>query len=1100
MAIYRKGKATLDDKGVIRGEGTKWKSKLSLIRSGATVIFATNPVKFAVISEVIDDVTIQAVGMGKDTVSTMSDYVILIHDSLTVDGLAQDVAETLRYYQGKENQFAHFIEVVQTLDPDKLKELIAQITEQNDKFQENFGEVKRLAIEVQQNTDKVEQHVSDMQGLKSEVTNLRNQTEGFAHSAQESVTLAQGEVTKAAGHAQDALRDAGVARAEAVKAKSEADRAETILTNGNEQFNQVVQSSKAEITQQTETSKQEIAGSAQAEVDRAKEQADRAKAEADRAEDMAHQFDVAGLMRADKNLSDLVDKAQARKNLGVDNIRHDELETKMLSKSGVFWFSLRNAEGRPWGVWDSGKGQWVALGIEQGGTGAVNVLQARENLKIDRFKQDLNMTRIKSADDKTELRIGQDDWYVYRDSNDSEKGYVALGIQGGGTGGRSADEARENLEVDRLVQQDGATLIGNPTGHRLVVKDNGEWGAVDASGAWDELALTKGGTGANSAAGARKNLEVDRLVQSGTSTSLGKAGGNRLAVNDGGEWGALDGSNNWIALAIGKGGTGAKDAAGARNNLEALYFKRTALGASDNLNNISGFDKVGIYYNAANANATTANNYPVQFAGVLVVLSARGNGVEQTMQYYYPYIQPEMYYVRYYNKQGSAWSWSKWERYESADYLRGDAGLTTTGVLGPANANDLRKNCFFAGAGSDSQNYKLPYSPGIAMRRVNTTTQLQIDGGNGTIWTRASVDGGAWTEWKAAAMLQSSPTFTGGSISVDGNGKTARMGSGSSDIYVANLKSNKYLQLKDDGSLQYDSKHIMHHNLNYTAGIYDVTLKTFRITANGNNLHLKATTNTNPQVFLAGFNSGDTRLYWMGCGTNDNAVTLRSDIGGNQIKLLSDGAINLETAAGAKNIYAYADNFIVRKGSRAFSYNNRGTSSQDGQIYLWGASGRPDVIEFGFSSGYGFYIQRNTDNSRLLQVNGKVQCTSLVQGSDRDLKEDIETIQNATESLRKMNGYTYTLKSDGMPYAGVIAQEVMEALPEAISGGVNYVDLPGPTANGEPLQGEERYLGVDYSAVTGLLVQVCRESDDRITKLEAEVAELKELVSQLLNK
>ncbi|GHM06713.1 hypothetical protein ECZU41_13810 [Escherichia coli] len=44
--------------------------------------------------------------------------------------------------------------------------------------------------------------------------------------------------------------------------------------------------------------------------------------------------------------------------------------------------------------------------------------------------------------------------------------------------------------------------------------------------------------------------------------------------------------------------------------------------------------------------------------------------------------------------------------------------------------------------------------------------------------------------------------------------------------------------------------------------------------------------------------------------------------------------------------------------------------------------------------------------------------------SDRDLKDNIQVIDNATDRIRKMNGYTYTLKENGMPYAGVIAQKL----------------------------------------------------------------------------
>lgn len=85
------------------------------------------------------------------------------------------------------------------------------------------------------------------------------------------------------------------------------------------------------------------------------------------------------------------------------------------------------------------------------------------------------------------------------------------------------------------------------------------------------LPVNQGGTGGKTLAAAKTNLDVDRLVQGSTSTTVGKSAGNRLAVNDGGEWGALDGSNNWIALAVAKGGTGGRTAEEARNGLQLGY-------------------------------------------------------------------------------------------------------------------------------------------------------------------------------------------------------------------------------------------------------------------------------------------------------------------------------------------------------------------------------------------------------------------------------------------------------------------------------------------------------------------------------------------------
>lgn len=163
-------------------------------------------------------------------------------------------------------------------------------------------------------------------------------------------------------------------------------------------------------------------------------------------------------------------------------------------------------------------------------------------------------------------------------------------------------------------------------------------------------------------------------------------------------------------------------------------------------------------------------------------------------------------------------------------------------------------------------------------------------------------------------------------------------------------------------------------------------------------------------------------------------------------------------------------------------------------VQAWGnGSDRKSVFEVKVSSGYIFYAQKNGDNSRNLQVAGSINCTTLNQSSDRDLKENIQVISGATEALRKMSGYTYTMKSDGMPYAGVIAQEVMEAIPEAVGSFTHYgEELQGPTVDGNELREETRYLNVDYAAVTGLLVQVARETDDRVTALEEENTTLRE--------
>lgn len=223
-------------------------------------------------------------------------------------------------------------------------------------------------------------------------------------------------------------------------------------------------------------------------------------------------------------------------------------------------------------------------------------------------------------------------------------------------------------------------------------------------------------------------------------------------------------------------------------------------------------------------------------------------------------------------------------------------------------------------------------------------------------------------------------------------------------------------------------------------------------------------------------------------------VLLNGDDGA--VQLLS-GTVNGATAQALTinkdEVNSTAD-LVIRKqtgtGNR-FVLQNAGNAELPFSVSVWGSSTRQNVFEVATSAAYLFYAQK-TSAGQLFDVNGAINCTTLNQSSDRDLKDDILVISDATKAIRKMNGYTYTLKENGMPYAGVIAQEVMEALPEAVGSFTRYgEELQGPTIDGNELREETRYLNVDYAAVTGLLVQVARETDNRVTKLEEENASLK---------
>ncbi|UKB72832.1 prophage tail fiber N-terminal domain-containing protein [Escherichia coli] len=260
--------------------------------------------------------------------------------------------------------------------------------------------------------------------------------------------------------------------------------------------------------------------------------------------------------------------------------------------------------------------------------------------------------------------------------------------------------------------------------------------------------------------------------------------------------------------------------------------------------------------------------------------------------------------------------------------------------------------------------------------------------------------------------------------------------------------------------------------------------------------------------FVRGFDSTGNSLAWaLGSSVGvSKMLSLKNFFSGAEILLNgNDGAVQLKTGAvnGAKaqaltinkdEVNSTVDLTLTKQtgtGNR-FILQNLGNTELSFAAKVWGSSDRQNVFEVGTSAAYLFYAQK-TSAGQLFDVNGAINCTTLNQSSDRDLKDDILVISDATKAIRKMNGYTYTLRENGMPYAGVIAQEVMEAIPEAVGSFTHYgEELQGPTVDGNELREETRYLNVDYAAVTGLLVQVARETDDRVTALEEENTTLRE--------
>lgn len=96
---------------------------------------------------------------------------------------------------------------------------------------------------------------------------------------------------------------------------------------------------------------------------------------------------------------------------------------------------------------------------------------------------------------------------------------------------------------------------------------------------------------------------------------------------------------------------------------------------------------------------------------------------------------------------------------------------------------------------------------------------------------------------------------------------------------------------------------------------------------------------------------------------------------------------------------------------------------------------------------------------------GNLSCTQFTSLSDRNYKEDINDIVNATEVIQQLQGVSFNWKDTGNHAYGVIAQELELIIPEAVTEGMDK-------------------KSVDYNMIIAFLIESNKELAARIAVLE----------------
>ena len=131
-----------------------------------------------------------------------------------------------------------------------------------------------------------------------------------------------------------------------------------------------------------------------------------------------------------------------------------------------------------------------------------------------------------------------------------------------------------------------------------------------------------------------------------------------------------------------------------------------------------------------------------------------------------------------------------------------------------------------------------------------------------------------------------------------------------------------------------------------------------------------------------------------------------------------------------------------------------------------------------YSSGTSLEFQMQSDGN--FHADGNITAYSTTTSSDAKLKTNIQKVDGALDKVCALDGVTFEWIRDGKESAGVIAQNVEEVLPRAVS------DV-------DDLKGDESHKVVDYNQLSALFIEAIKELKDENKQLRAEIEALKDI-------
>lgn len=515
----------------------------------------------------------------------------------------------------------------------------------------------------------------------------------------------------------------------------------------------------------------------------------------------------------------------------------------------------------------------------------------------------------------------------------------------------------------------------------------------------------------------------------------------------------------------------------ATSNATDVFATAQPLG-TQNLNSFG--TTPGLFTQNASANATSANGYPIQQAGSLEIIQtgvAAANGTKGVVQRYTTYDTGRVF-IRTYRANFS--DWSPWVEL----YTTG-SGLNHPTVSGShvmdLNALDLMTGFYNLGSGCSNTPRGAQASQntiGDFLVVMRATADLTIQEYHyhtaGSVYRRVKTSATDWSNWRQFTMFDNNNNITFyNNKGIYGQNTTASNKHlisvnqvNSVDVGDSSVSLNLLSQdipVWNDGTTQHLLK--VAENQAFTVNDANSDPNTWNNGNFGFVRFISTTTNASP------VGQGVGQIYRYQKDASSAIYLIMTNGNGKQFSRTWSG-----TAWGAWKSFVDSsgatfsgtvilDNTVFLSGRN--SANNANITiaqvSQNDEVHL-GSTGVNTKI---YSKAKPVWNDGSADHSFIFAngdqaIGGTLSATNFRVTSDRRLKSNFEEITGALDKLKAVQGLIYNKEGRTTREVGVIAQDVQQVLPEAVS------------------EGEDGTLSVEPTALIALCFEAVKELAEKL--------------------